>query len=216
MQRGAIAYALPCMCDQRHRHQINFHSIRGWPSGNSAAPPVGEDLTVLAGLLGRLPVVWPTQPLHWVPRALRSMAGQVLCAMLEAAAAALTTEPGDHAAWVATLLCRNAGMLLLRSPPLQTDDEATAGSATAVIRKRLLLATAGDWRTLVQEALDELEAERRQPPPSRPPPDLPDPNQPLSDEVLARAAAKARLGGIRSAANILVGGAIGSPRSRHR
>ena len=135
----------------------------------------------------------------------------MLCTMLEAATWALTAESGDQAAWAATLLCRNAGMLLFRQPPQGVDGDAAPGTSTAIVRKRFLLATSGKWEELVQAALDELEEDRRQPQPPRSAPDLPDPSIPLSEDILAHAAAKARVGGVRSAATILTGGASVPP-----
>ena len=166
----------------------------------------GHDFARLQHLLERLPVAWPSQPMHWIPRALRSMAGQVLCKVLEAAAHALLAEDGDAAAITATLIARNAGMLLFRCH--NPDDSATApGTTTAVVRRRLLAANAGDWEALAQECFAELEDAAHQPSSKRPPATTAaDPSQPLDDDTLARAAARARVGGLRCAANIMAGG----------
>ena len=155
--------------------------------------------------LCQLPAVWPMQPTHWVPRAHRSMAGQILCRILEAATVALTSEAGNAEAEAATLLCRNIGMILFRLPPASVDTETAAPGIAAEVRRRLASAAAGDWHSLLQDCLDELEMI-----PSKPAAEVtqsaPQPDAPLDDQTLARAAAKARIGGLRSAANILIGG----------
>ena len=178
------------------------------PPAPFALPP---DPGPLLALLQQLPTVWHTQPMHWVPRTLRSMAGQALLALLDHATASLTSEPDDKRALAATLLCRNAGMLLMRPPPRDPNDETTLVIATPVIRRRLLQATTSDWSTLVRDALDEIAAARTAPPPKQSEPNFPLPGAPLSDDTLARAASKARTGGIRSAANILSGGVAVPP-----
>ena len=177
-----------------------------------AAPySLPSDHDKLLSLLQQLPTVWHAQPMHWVPRALRSMAGQALLHLLDGATTALAAEPGDTRALATTLLCRNAGMLLLRPPAREPNDESTPTTATPVIRKRLLLATSGDWETLVQDALDEIAAAKLLPPPAQREPQFPLPHAPLPDDLLSRAASKARTGGVRSAANILTGGAAVPP-----
>ena len=167
-----------------------------------------DPLVAALPLLRRLPEVWMSQPLHWVPRSVRSLAGQTLCSIVEQAAWALTAELGDQRAEAATLLCRNAGMLLFRLPPEEGNDDASrTGAATAVIRRRLTAAASHDWSSLVNECLAELDQHNKQRH-TRPPEhqSIPQLGTPLDDATLARAAAKARQGGLRSAASILVGG----------
>ena len=134
------------------------------------------------------------------------MAGQILCSILEAAANALTAEDGDIGAITATLIARNAGMLLFR-PYVADDATTTPGAATAAIRRRLLAATAGNWEQLAHECLAEIDAAAQSSLPSGAQMHATsDPHQPLSDEVLAKAAARARVGGLRCAANIMTSG----------
>ena len=91
-------------------------------------------------------------------------------------------------------------------PPASADAEiAAAGSVAAEVRRRLTSAAAGGWRTLLQDCLDELEMLPGKPA-AQATQSVPQPDAPLDDQTLARAAAKARIGGLRSAANILNGG----------
>ena len=180
--------------------------------GEQVPPATAQSLADILPLLRQLPAAWPAQPLHWVPRALRSAAGQVLCAVLNDAITALAAELGNLDAEAATLLCRNVGMLLFRASPNDYDSEEVrpAGMATATVRRRVHAAAAGQWSGILQECLNELSelderSARTKPSVSGSPP-FPHPDTPLDDATLDRAAAKARLGGLRSAANILIGG----------
>ena len=135
------------------------------------------------------------------------MAGQVLCTVLENATTALTAEAGDQQAEAATLLCRNAGMLLFRAIPAGDPDSThAAGAATATVRRRLLAAAADHWSEVIQDCLVEIEDEKTRPKPVSNTPAFPHPGAALDEATLDRAAAKARVGGLRSAANILTGG----------
>ena len=84
--------------------------------------------------------------------------------------------------------------------------ECKPGAATAAIRKRVLAASRGDWDTVVTECLDDLG--RLEGSVVRPTPDGKRgvSVHELDARTLEAAAQKARVGGVRGAADLLIGG----------
>ena len=159
--------------------------------------------------------------LTWVPRRLRSAAGQVLARLLHTAAACATL-PQSEDSDLAHLRLLHAPQLLFRIPPRtcdQADDQLDdpevrddSSTTNQRIQERLQAASDGESALLIQMLWDDIEArdsELSQKPPLRASTsielDVQADHATLPQGVLERAAMKARSGAVRAAANLLTG-----------
>ena len=160
----------------------------------------------LLGALRRLPEAFPMQPVQWVPRRSRQLAGAVLKKIWEDANAQAAAQAGDCQAEISHRLLRAAGQILFR--PATGDDakgENEDSSTAKEIRGRLKRAAAGAWLKLVEDCLDDIEKISLSRPVRQQPVQV-SAAVPISDGALQAAAFKSRCGSDKGACQILTGG----------
>ena len=171
--------------------------------------------SVLLLLLRQVPATFVASPRLWVPRQVRQQVAAALRELVAGAAATADAAPGDVQAEIAHLLCRAGPQLLLRYPPQPADSEPREGAGPdavngpgvlLLLRARLLKARNGDWKTLVNDLLDDVAV-----PPTidqRAQPSTRDASGSISAATAQAATVKARNGSRRAATDLLIGGPV--------
>ena len=183
---------------------------RAQPNSSSSTQPLQHEpdpgaspyTEELYRLLQDLPDVYPGQTAVWVPRGLKQQAAEILYRLLREANLYATRD--DEQALCRQMLLRAAPILLFRTTHTLEGQAQGGQRMTDQLRPRLTAALSGDWHTLVRDALAEIPERRSsviaaaaQAPAA-------------GDSMLTlgraqAAAAKARTGSVRAAANILTG-----------